>query len=80
MRTHMELIQPLLKHLVSDATLRAAAKTWPSTEGHKNLLLHTDELGFVVNAVVRVPNCKGNAHDHSQTWVLYGLLDGHEIP
>jgi predicted metal-dependent enzyme (double-stranded beta helix superfamily) len=77
-RTRMELIQPLLKRLVSDATLRAAARTWPSTEGRKNLLLHTDELGFVVNAVVRVPNRKGNAHDHSQAWVLYGLLDGHE--
>jgi predicted metal-dependent enzyme (double-stranded beta helix superfamily) len=78
LRTRMEHIQPLLKRLVSDPTLRAAARTWPSTEGRKNLLLHTDDLGFIVNAVVRVPNRKGNAHDHSQAWVLYGLLEGHE--
>jgi predicted metal-dependent enzyme (double-stranded beta helix superfamily) len=77
-RARMEHIQPLLKRLVSDPTLRAAARAWPSTEGRKNLLLHTDELGFIVNAVVRIPDRKGNAHDHAQAWVLYGLLDGRE--
>ena len=47
--------------------------------GRKNLLLHTDEkYGFIVNAVVREPNRKGSVHDHSQAWVLYGLLEGSE--
>ncbi len=75
----MEATQPLLKKLVSNEDLRAASGTWPSTEGRKNLLLHTDpDFGFVVNAVVRVPGRKGSVHDHSNAWVLYGLLDGTE--
>jgi predicted metal-dependent enzyme (double-stranded beta helix superfamily) len=75
----MRRIQPLLQRLVSNQALKAAANGWPSTEGRKNLLLHTDEEnGFVVNAVVRRPHRKGNAHDHSQAWVLYALLDGQE--
>ena len=75
----MEKTKPLLERLVSNDALRQASKHWPSTEGHKNLLLHTDEqFGFVVNAVVRTPNRKGSVHDHSHAWVLYGLLDGTE--
>ena len=75
----MEATQPLLKKLVSDPALREASAAWPSTEGRKNLLLHTDpDFGFVVNAVVRVPGRKGSVHDHSTAWVLYGLLDGTE--
>lgn len=75
----MELAKPLMERLVSNATLQAASRTWPSTEGRRNLLLHRDtEFGFVTNAVVRRPNRRGNAHDHSQAWVLYGLLDGEE--
>jgi predicted metal-dependent enzyme (double-stranded beta helix superfamily) len=71
--------KPLLERLVSNPELRAAAKDWPSTEGRKNLLLHTDETyGFVVNAVVREPGRKGSVHDHAQAWVLYGVLDGTE--
>jgi predicted metal-dependent enzyme (double-stranded beta helix superfamily) len=79
MGERMERIQPLLERLVSSPELQAASKNWPSTEGRKNLLLHTDtELGFVINAVVRTPRRKGNVHDHSQAWVLYGVLDGTE--
>jgi predicted metal-dependent enzyme (double-stranded beta helix superfamily) len=75
----MEKTQPLLERLVSDPTMQAVSRSWPSTEGHKNLLLHTDpDYGFVVNAVVRTPHRKGSVHDHSQAWVLYGLLDGTE--
>ena len=79
MGRRMAKTKPLLERLVSDPTLRAASQSWPSTEGHKNLLLHTDpDYGFVVNAVVRTPHRKGSVHDHSQAWVLYGLLDGSE--
>ena len=75
----MEATQPLLRNLVSNPLLQEASRSWPSTEGRKNLLLHTDEdFGFVVNAVVREPNRKGSVHDHSNAWVLYGLLDGTE--
>ena len=75
----MEKTKPLLQRLVSDPGLRAASRDWPSTEGHKNLLLYTDpDYGFVVNAVVRTPGRKGSVHDHAQAWVLYGLLDGTE--
>jgi predicted metal-dependent enzyme (double-stranded beta helix superfamily) len=75
----MEKTKPLMERLVSDPGLQEASKTWPSTEGHKNLLLYTDpDYGFVVNAVVRTPGRKGNVHDHAQAWVLYGLLDGTE--
>lgn len=75
----MEKTRPILERLVSDPALRAASRNWPSTEGHKNLLLYTDpDYGFVVNAVVRTPQRKGSVHDHAQAWVLYGVLDGTE--
>src|SRR6201996_7215056 len=79
MGKRMEKTRPILERLVADATMRSAAESWPSTEGHKNLLLHTDpDYGFVVNAVVRTPHRKGSVHDHAKAWVLYGVLDGTE--
>ena len=79
MQKRMEATQPLLVDFVKDPALRDSAAAWPSTEGHKNLLLHTDEqYGFIINAVVREPNRKGSVHDHSQAWVLYGLVEGTE--
>jgi predicted metal-dependent enzyme (double-stranded beta helix superfamily) len=79
MGRRMEKTKPLLERLVSDPALLAESKSWPSTEGHKNLLLHTDpKYGFVVNAVVRAPHRKGSVHDHSHAWVLYAVLDGTE--
>ena len=55
------------------------SKDWPSTEGHKNLLLYEDpEYNFAVNAVVRKPNRFGSVHDHAHAWTAYGLLDGVE--
>jgi predicted metal-dependent enzyme (double-stranded beta helix superfamily) len=78
-QTRMEKAKPLLEQLVKDRDLKAHSAGWPSTEGHKNLLLYVDpDHDFVVNAVVRVPGRKGSVHDHAEAWVLYGLLDGTE--
>jgi predicted metal-dependent enzyme (double-stranded beta helix superfamily) len=78
-QTRMEKAKPLLEQLVKDQGLKAHSAAWPSTEGHKNLLLYVDpDHDFVVNAVVRVPGRKGSVHDHADAWVLYGLLDGTE--
>jgi predicted metal-dependent enzyme (double-stranded beta helix superfamily) len=75
----METAKPLLEELVKDESLRAHSGCWPSTEGHKNLLLYVDpQFGFVINGVVRVPGRKGSVHDHADAWVLYGVLDGTE--
>jgi predicted metal-dependent enzyme (double-stranded beta helix superfamily) len=75
----MEQAKPLLERLVMEPTLKAHSANWPSTEGHKNLLLYVDpDYDFVINAVVRVPGRKGSVHDHADAWVLYGLLDGTE--
>jgi predicted metal-dependent enzyme (double-stranded beta helix superfamily) len=75
----MEKAKPLLETLVMDPDLKAHSAHWPSTEGHKNLLLYVDpQRHFAVNAVVRTPGRKGGVHDHADAWVLYGLLDGTE--
>jgi predicted metal-dependent enzyme (double-stranded beta helix superfamily) len=71
--------QKLLEGLVKDETLRQASKSWPSTEGRKNLLFHEDEeCGFAINGVVRNPGRKGSIHDHAHAWTAYGVLDGSE--
>jgi predicted metal-dependent enzyme (double-stranded beta helix superfamily) len=71
--------QKLLEGLVKDSTLREAAKSWPSTEGRKNLLFYEDpDYGFAINGVVRVPGRNGSIHDHAHSWTAYGLLDGTE--
>ncbi|MEA2905302.1 MAG: hypothetical protein QOI12_2689 [Alphaproteobacteria bacterium] len=78
-QSRMEKAKPVLEKLVMEPSLKAHSATWPSTEGHKNLLLYVDpEHGFVVNAVVRMPGRTGSVHDHADAWVLYGLLDGTE--
>src|SRR3954471_12190560 len=75
----MERAKPLLERLVKDDGLKAHSASWPSTEGHKNLLLYVDpDHHFVINAVVRMPGRTGSVHDHADAWVLYGLLDGSE--
>ena len=75
----MKKIKILLEALVNDPTLREHSKTWPSTEGHKNLLLYEDpDYGFIVNAVVRTPGREGRVHDHAHAWTVYGVLDGME--
>jgi predicted metal-dependent enzyme (double-stranded beta helix superfamily) len=71
--------QKLLEELVKDSTLREVAKSWPSTEGRKNLLFYEDpDYGFAINGVVRVPGRKGSIHDHAHSWTAYGLVDGTE--
>ena len=71
--------QQLLEELVKDESLRQACKSWPSTEGRKNLLFHEDaECGFAINGVVRVPGRQGSIHDHAHAWTAYGVLDGTE--
>jgi predicted metal-dependent enzyme (double-stranded beta helix superfamily) len=75
----MERAKPALEKFVMEPSLKAHSANWPSTEGHKNLLLYVDpDYDFVINAVVRVPGRKGSVHDHADAWVLYGLLDGTE--
>lgn len=74
----MEAARPLLERLLHEPELKEHSKGWMSTEGRKNLLLHVDDVGFVVNAVVRVPGRTGSVHDHADAWVLYGVLDGTE--
>lgn len=79
MGRRMERAKPLLERLVMDPKIHASSKSWPSTEGRRNLLLHVDdEQGFVINAVVRVPGRTGSVHDHANAWVLYGVVDGTE--
>src|SRR5690349_8998963 len=75
----MTKAKPLLEKFVMEPSLKAHSADWPSTEGHKNLLLYVDpDHDFVINAVVRVPGRKGSIHDHADAWVLYGMLDGTE--
>ena len=79
MEARMKKGQKLLEELVKDEGLRQASKSWPSTEGRKNLLFHEDaEYGFAINGVVRTPGRKGSIHDHAHAWTAYGLLDGTE--
>ncbi len=75
----MKHITILLEGLVRDPTLRQHSKSWPSAEGHKNLLFYEDpDYNFVVNAVVRTPGRDGRVHDHGHAWTAYGVLDGAE--
>jgi len=79
MEARMKQGQKLLEELVKDESLRQASKSWPSTEGRKNLLFHEDpDYGFAVNGVVRAPGRKGSIHDHAHAWTAYGILDGTE--
>jgi predicted metal-dependent enzyme (double-stranded beta helix superfamily) len=75
----MKRVKVLLEGLVKDPTIKEHSKSWPSTEGHKNLLLYEDpDYHFVVNAVVRTPGREGRIHDHADAWTAYGVLDGTE--
>lgn len=79
MEARMRKGQKLLEELVKDPAIRAASRSWPSTEGRKNLLFHEDpECGFAINGVVRMPGRKGSIHDHAHAWTAYGVLDGTE--
>ena len=79
MGRRMERAKPVLERLVMTPEIHARSKTWPSTEGRRNLLLYVDaEHEFAINAVVRVPGRTGSVHDHANAWVLYGVVDGTE--
>jgi predicted metal-dependent enzyme (double-stranded beta helix superfamily) len=79
MEARMRKGQQLLEALVKDEGLRQASRSWPSTEGRKNLLFYEDpDYGFAINGVVRIPGRKGSIHDHAHAWTAYGLLDGTE--
>lgn len=79
MEARMKKGQKLLEALVKDPALREAAKSWPSTEGRKNLLFYEDpDYGFAINGVVRTPGRKGSIHDHAHAWTAYAVLDGTE--
>lgn len=79
LETRMKKTAQLLEGLVRDATLREHSKSWPSTEGHKNLIFYEDpDYHFVINGVVRTPGRKGGIHDHAHAWTAYGVLDGTE--
>src|SRR5919106_5752196 len=79
MQARMKKGTSLLEELVKDPSVKAAAKSWPSTEGRKNLLFYEDpDFNFAINGVVRVPGRKGSIHDHAHAWTAYGLLDGTE--
>jgi predicted metal-dependent enzyme (double-stranded beta helix superfamily) len=79
MEARMRKGQQLLEQLVKDPAMRAASRSWPSTEGRKNLLFHEDlECGFAINGVVRMPGRKGSIHDNAHAWTAYGVLDGTE--
>src|SRR5689334_1774822 len=79
MEVRMKKGQKLLEGLVLDEGLRQVSKSWPSTEGRKNLLFYQDpDYGFAINGVVREPGRKGSIHDHAHAWTAYGLLDGTE--
>jgi len=75
----MKIAARLLEGLVRDPTLRERSRSWPSTEGHKNLLFYEDpDYHFVINGVVRTPGRQGGIHDHAHAWTAYGVLDGTE--
>jgi len=77
--SRMKRVKMLLAGLVNDPTMKEHSRNWPSTEGHKNLLLYEDpDYQFVVNAVVRTPGRDGRIHDHAHAWTAYGVLDGTE--
>ena len=79
METRMKKTALLLEGLVRDPALREHSKSWPSTEGHKNLLFYEDpDYHFAINGVVRAPGRLGGIHDHAHAWTAYGVLDGME--
>jgi len=75
----MEKARGFLEQLLQDEALYRHSTEWPSTEGHKNLLLYEDpDYGFVINGVVRTLDRKRGIHDHAHAWTAYGILVGEE--
>jgi predicted metal-dependent enzyme (double-stranded beta helix superfamily) len=80
MQARMKKGARLLEELVKDPSVSDAAKSWPSTEGRRNLLFYEDpDFNFAINGVVRMPGRKGSIHDHAHAWTAYGVLEGTEM-
>jgi predicted metal-dependent enzyme (double-stranded beta helix superfamily) len=77
-------VEPRLRELLQDPELRRAAGAWPlshdrTNRTYTNLLFFEDpELGFVINGLVKDESGNTAVHDHGDSWVLYGLLEGEE--
>ena len=76
-------IEVELHPLLADETLRAHAADWPDTSDGNfkpgNLLFYEDpDYGFVLNALVKVPDAVTHIHDHGPSWTLYGVIEGGE--
>lgn len=80
-----QAIEPLLRRLLQDPDLHTAAREWPvchdrTNRRYTNLLFYEDpEFGFVVNGLVKDESGNTAVHDHGDSWVLYGLLEGEEV-
>ena len=80
-----QAIEPLLRQLLREPDLHAASRDWPichdrTNRRFTNLLFYEDpEFGFVVNGLVKDESGNTAVHDHGDSWVLYGLLEGEEV-
>jgi predicted metal-dependent enzyme (double-stranded beta helix superfamily) len=78
-------VEPLLRQLLQEPELHAASRGWPvshdrTNRRYTNLLFYEDpEFGFVVNGLVKDHSGDTAVHDHGDSWVLYGLLEGNEV-
>ena len=73
--TRMKKTAELLRGLVGDETMRQHCKNWPSSDGHKNLLLYEDpDYGFVINAVVRVQGAQGGGRNVGEACHMYDVF------
>jgi len=80
-----ERCRELLKELIADPELKAAAKGWPvtgynpETQRVQNLLFYEDpDYGFVINGLIKNPGGSAMIHDHGPAWTIYGVLAGSE--
>ena len=75
----------LLKALIADPDVKAAARDWPvtgfnpKTDRVQNLLFYEDpDYGFVINGLIKNPGGSAMIHDHGPAWTIYGVLAGEE--
>ena len=80
-----ERCRELLKDLIADPEIKAAAREWPvtgfnpKTDRVQNLLFYEDpDYGFVINGLIKNPGGMAMVHDHGPAWTIYGVLAGSE--
>lgn len=80
-----ERCRELLKDLIADPEIKAAAREWPvtgfnpKTDRVQNLLFYEDpDYGFVINGLIKNPGGMAMIHDHGPAWTIYGVLAGSE--